>query len=365
MKRSIENSIQKFKMMKSIIWIACLAGLGLVSCDKEKESLAPANISLLESIQQDPQLSLFYVALQRSGLDTVISDGGPYTVFAPADSALKNAGFTREKIEGYDRHSLKELIGYNIINGRISSDVLVGYIADTMTSLSGKYDPVVSQNYYGTFINGIKVTQGNKSLANGVLHVTEKLATPPTANLLETINKMPNLSMAAYIINKVWTLKIFAENPAFITGKMFGRESAYSSVTLLIPDNAAFQSYGYAAVDDLKGLDSLQLIQLMKADIMYRSYFTADFMGGKSIISAYGAPYYSTLASGYCAQYDYSMRSLSLSTFQIGRDGLTLYGNSVALAPRIKESNILAHNGVLHIIDRVFVPIGNYPIRGL
>ncbi len=353
----------------SLLWL-----LFLTSCSKkDHQPLTPAKPSILQYLQQDKSLSLFYAALQRTGLDSVIAGGGPYTVFAASDSAFLQAGLTRDRINTYDPASLKGLIGYQVVNGRISTDALVGFFSDSMTSLHPRYTPIITQNYYGTFFNGIQVVQANIQVADGVLHKIGKVAFPPSGNLLQLIDSLPGMTMASYLFHRIWALNMFADHPEVLIGPynppytgVLGAVNK-NSCTLVLPNDEAFKAYGIAGVDDLRQMqDSIALVQLVKAGVMYGTYFTADFLGGR-LAGPAGAPYQAApdkpFVNGfYQSSPPYPMNYGNNSSYAIGKDGVSLYGNGVLVPPHIVKANLMTTNGVLHVIDQVFVPQGAYTI---
>src|SRR5262249_22780990 len=151
-----------------------------LSCTKH-QALPPVT-TLVSQINSDTQLVILNAAVKRLQLDTAFSSGGPYTLFAPVDSAFLAAGITVQTINELSLDSLRQMVGYHIVYGRISSTDLLGFLRKRLRSLA-RYEPFISKNYYGIYINGIHVREGNISCVDGVLHKIEGVSKPPRGNL--------------------------------------------------------------------------------------------------------------------------------------------------------------------------------------
>ncbi|MEC5145949.1 fasciclin domain-containing protein [Chitinophaga sp. 212800010-3] len=355
---SIEN-------MKTLLCGLLLMMVGTVACKKTEHTDKIEVRTLATYLKGEKDAQLFSTALQLSGLDTVFSSGGPYTLFVPADSAFINAGFTAEKLRSLDKKTLGGMIGYLILPGRIGKSSQVGFMSDTLTSLHPRYKPVVTQNYYGAFFNGVKVTEGNISLADGVVHKTGRLPLPPAGTLMETMDAAPDLKMVSYIFHRVKMLELYASNPVAIYKMLYG--NTYTTATLVMPTDAAFKTIGYNVPSDLAGVDTLTLIKLVRYGCIYGTNFTCDFIGGRWAGGA-GVP----MKPGTVALNGFGMsgsgvtivfRSYDIgkdATFEIGKDGVSFYGAGVITPPHIIRPDIVATNGVIHVLDQLFAPQGDY-----
>jgi uncharacterized surface protein with fasciclin (FAS1) repeats len=359
------------------------------SCSKKDYNATPNLTTLSQYIRTGDGLTLFRQALQRSGLDSVLASGGPYTVFAPVDSAFTAAGLTTDKIAAYPVSQLRNILSFHILPGRIGSATLTGFLSDTLQSLNSLWSPIVTQNNFGTFLNGVKVTQGNINLADGVLHKLSGISFPPTGNILATLDSLPNTKMAAYIFHQSQALAIFATNistlflPTPPQGgfhiQNFYFNAPYYSATMLIPSDAAFAAYGYNSIADLAALDTAHRTNMLTSCILFGSYFTCDFMGGRWVGNIGSGNSGGALAqppigdfgdNGAVTYTDAHNRQTWLNLFnnngnyEIANDGLTINGSGITVSPHIIKPNIVTTTGVIHIIDQVFAPNGSYSPKG-
>jgi uncharacterized surface protein with fasciclin (FAS1) repeats len=146
--------------------------------------------TLADAIASENSLTLFNQALQRAGLTDVLKGAGPYTVYAPTNSAMTDMGYgTLEAINAADPLVLANLMRYQIVaDRRFVND----YILSTGPANQGKQGMLNNNSVTVTLIpdsqkpgafTGIRLRGiGNTSdvllsrqdiiTGNGVMHVT-------------------------------------------------------------------------------------------------------------------------------------------------------------------------------------------------
>lgn len=151
--------------------------------------LEPYTHSLVtEAIASDRDLTLFYQALQRAGLTKTLNGTGPYTVFAPNNTAMASFGLsTIEAINQMDPAELSRLMSYHIITDR---RFVYDYILSTgannqsdQTMLDGnsikvglKPNPSVAGAFIGIELRGtgntsaVQLIKQDVLTGNGVVH---------------------------------------------------------------------------------------------------------------------------------------------------------------------------------------------------
>lgn len=335
---------------------------------------APAS-TLLRRINSDPDLIILNAAIRRAHLDSAFVNGGPYTFFAPVDSAFINAGLTIQKINEYDPGSLREIIGYHIVNGRIGSGDILGYLRKRFTSLNSQAKPFVSKNYYGIFLNGIHVDEGNIVCGDGVLHKIGRVTFPETGDLYETILRQADLTYVAAILKANVDLggrkyindlifhaapdsAYYSMNEQDVMQSNGYRKPLYTNFTILLPSDDAFRAAGIS-IDTLltwTKRDPAVAASYISTGFVCNEYFTPDFLPGlliNSINSYYfNGPYPDT----------YSYLKTSVPRMAIATDGRSIYFNDYGdqgtipvYRSRIIRPDIVATNGVLHITDSVLL----------
>ena len=116
-------------------------------------------------------------AAVEAGLANTLSEDGPFTVFAPTDSAFEKLPdeviISLLKKENKDK--LVSILKFHIIVGNYPSDKLPLL---PLKTLNGQ-DVNFKVDDGDIFINGAKVLKANIKASNGIIHVIDGVLTPP------------------------------------------------------------------------------------------------------------------------------------------------------------------------------------------
>lgn len=135
----------------------------------------PANLQTVAS--RDPQLSTFVKLTQQAGLGDLLTGTGPVTVFAPNDEAFRALpAATLDKL-GKDPEALKAVLKHHAVAGATTSGALSANTT-TVTTLGGT-KLVLSKAGDFVTVDEALVIQADTSASNGVLHVIDRVLTPP------------------------------------------------------------------------------------------------------------------------------------------------------------------------------------------
>ncbi len=117
-------------------------------------------------------------ALEAAGLVDTLKGDGPFTVFAPTDSAFEKlpAGTVETLFKPENKDQLVSILTYHVVPGKVmASDVAKLNNAQTVNgasvSISTKGDAVM--------INASAVTAADIKTSNGVIHVIDNVLLPP------------------------------------------------------------------------------------------------------------------------------------------------------------------------------------------
>lgn len=136
---------------------------------------APANLQTVAS--RDPQLSTFVKLTQQAGLGDLLTGTGPVTVFAPTDEAFRALpAATLDKL-GKDPEALKAVLKHHAVAGATTRATLSADTT-TVTTLGGT-KLVLSKAGDFVTVDDALVTQADVTASNGVLHVIDRVLTPP------------------------------------------------------------------------------------------------------------------------------------------------------------------------------------------
>jgi uncharacterized surface protein with fasciclin (FAS1) repeats len=325
------------------------------SCFKKNEAISPAQPSILQFIAQTPSLSILNAAITRVRLDTAMTSGGPFTFFAPSDAAFQAAGLTIDSIGRMDAQKLLGMLKYQVVNGRLSSADVPGFLKQQFTSLAPLYSPFITKNYYGIFINGIAVTHGDIEMGDGVVQVIGRVAFPPAGSQLDAMDQSSDMKFFAALVRHVSSLNLLVANPdpySYYTGiNIWPYQTATFGNTLLVPTDSAFRAYGYPDSVSLYN-DSLNVAQglfyngnyvrpILQTYLFNGFDFTSDFKGQFQIGQG------NTLG----------FRVNTTVSLWTSLDGMSLTGVGIALNNPVKiiGPDIIATNGVIQKINQVFL----------
>ncbi len=145
------------------------------------------------AVSGDANLTLFNAALVTSGMDAELRQGGPYTLFAPTNSAFSAIGVSSTKaIFQMDPETLKALVRAHVVSGRkfiydyiLQADVTTNTYAETMEDGSTVTMNLIPDNtlvgrFTGVTLTAaggatVKITRSNVLADNGVVHTIDNL----------------------------------------------------------------------------------------------------------------------------------------------------------------------------------------------
>lgn len=135
--------------------------------------------TLLSAASAQPELSTFVTGIEAAGLAEELSTGGPFTVFAPSNTAFSALpdDMLATLFSPENRDALAQRLRYHMIPGRVLSEGLSGASLNVAT-LAG---PTVSIDGRGTsvLVNEAMVTEPDRISGNGVIHVIDAVLLDP------------------------------------------------------------------------------------------------------------------------------------------------------------------------------------------
>lgn len=128
-------------------------------------------------LRTDDRFSTLVGALDSTGLDSVLANGGPYTIFAPPNSSFGVLPEGTLDVLLSDRQrQLQSILAHHVVHGQVSLDSLSGI--QKFGTLSG--DSVQIQRADSAIVVGTaRVLEGDIPVANGIVHVVDAVLRPP------------------------------------------------------------------------------------------------------------------------------------------------------------------------------------------
>ncbi len=292
--------------------------MSFTSCGDDEEVVTPSTI--VDVALADAQFSTLTSALTKAELVSALQGTGPFTVFAPNNAAFTKAGIT--SLDGLSKDALTPILTSHVLNGKVlAADVKSGGVS-TLNTNNNIY---LSVNSTGVYINGnIKVIATDVDASNGVIHVIDNVIIPPTNSLVQIAATTEDFSEL--------TSLVLAADPAVAAALT---AASTTGLTVFAPTNAAFTEL-YKTIPKATLLDPSNK-QLLTDVLLYHvvsgRVFSTDLPN----------------VTGQVATVNTEKISFDLT------NGAKVVGKSSGNA-NITAANVLATNGVIHVIDKVLLP---------
>ncbi|MEO6732327.1 MAG: fasciclin domain-containing protein [Ferruginibacter sp.] len=128
--------------------------------------------NLTQVVNVDKNLKILKKGVHASDLDQLLSSSGPFTFFAPSDSAFEKLekGMMDNLLEPQNRAKLANLLNNHIVSGKIPFKELKA--GDKLTTVNGK-ELVVTEKNGSIFFGETSVLPKEANISNGVMHLTD------------------------------------------------------------------------------------------------------------------------------------------------------------------------------------------------
>ncbi len=115
-------------------------------------------------------------AVQAAGLVDTLKSEGPFTVFAPTDTAFAAlpAGTVESLLEPENKDTLIAILTYHVVAGKVISTDLT----DNMMTATVQGEMVTIDLDNGAMVNDAKIVTADIVTDNGVIHVIDKVIMP-------------------------------------------------------------------------------------------------------------------------------------------------------------------------------------------
>ena len=142
---------------------------------KQTEASAEKTMSIYATAKEGG-FNTLAAAVKAAGLDEVLSNDGPFTVFAPTDEAFAKlpAGTVEKLLENPEQ--LKQILLYHVASGTVASGDVVKL--ESAKTLNGQSVAIDARD--GVRINNAIVLAADVMADNGIIHVIDTVLIPET-----------------------------------------------------------------------------------------------------------------------------------------------------------------------------------------
>lgn len=246
----------------------------ITSCIKEPADVPQVtgdDRPLLTILKNNYNFSMFFNALQRTGLDKTLEGDGPFTLLVPDNNAFAASGISADSLAGIDTASLAKLLRYHIIPARVNYTAVpqaINFPYETMAGLPVYMGvpipgPRQFQNLTANIlhINGVAVNKTDILAGNGLMHALSRVLYYPAASVQEVLDKDPQYSYFVHALKE------------YGTWEQLGKPGAF---TIMAPANELFDQYGIVEEE----LDPAHYRQTMVTAYLVKGhrFFTTDLL---------------------------------------------------------------------------------------
>ncbi|MCU0727126.1 MAG: fasciclin domain-containing protein [Planctomycetes bacterium] len=271
---------------------------------------AVATMDIVDTAVSAGKFNTLVTAVKAAGLVDVLKSDGPFTVFAPSDEAF--ARLPEGTVAGLlkDTAALKAILTYHVVPGKfMAADV----VKSTFLATAQGQSLYVTLSGDEARVDGARIVKTDIAAKNGVIHVIDAVVLP-RKNIVETAaaaGTFKTLLAAAQAAGLVETLS---------NGGPF---------TVFAPSDEAFAKLPAGTVEGLLA-DKAKLTAILLHHVL----------PGRAL-------------SGSLAVGDTRVETAGKTAFVLSRsaDGSVRAGSA-----RVVAADVLAGNGVIHVIDSVLLP---------
>jgi len=320
------KKVLKFK----VIALALFAAL-FISCDDDDETPKVVDNTITGVAIGNPNLKILVQALTRAELAATLQTAGKFTVFAPTDAAFTT--FLRANnfadINAVPVAALKEILLNHVVSGESKAASLTTSYIKTLgkgtASTTNTLSMYVNVSPAGAVrLNGVSsVTTADVMASNGVIHVVDAVIGLPTIVTHATAN--PNFTSLVGALTG-------PGQPAFTTIL-----AGTGPFTVFAPTNAAFTALNTElAPGGIASVSAANLTRVLQYHVVSPANVLAATLTEGQVVTPILAP---------------------AQTFTV-----LLAGGAKIRDARTRLSNIVATdvqcaNGVIHVLDRVLLPV--------
>jgi uncharacterized surface protein with fasciclin (FAS1) repeats len=325
--------------MSILILNYCTEETQVPKVDPEKpiEIIDPEKQVVSDYINSNPdKFAEFAELVQLTGLKSLLSMSGPYTIMLPNNDAM--AAYYKEKgvasLESFDTNFLNNLVRNHLITSKITSgDFSLGALRDT--NAIGDYLVTEFQGSDIILNKKSKIIIRDVHLANGYAQIIDKVIDPVTKDCYTVIAEDPSCKIFAE------GLEITGIKDTLQISFSYGKQKVSKRFTILAVPDSVYQRNGINTIDNLIKYTGANPDSITYLNNQFYRYMEYHCLKNAYYFNTFKTNLYPVLSSdnnvSMTIDTDYKI-NLSLKT-----------GKYTAFI--VPASNVPAKNGVIHSIN--------------
>ena len=269
--------------------------------------------SVVDIIVGSPDHNTLEEAVVTAGLVDALNGDGPFTVFAPTDSAfalIPDSVLTA--LLNDPQGALTEILTYHVVPDSLTTDSLRESI---VTTLNG--ETAIFANIDGDFVvDNANIIVEDIIADNGVVHVIDLVIDPNRSTIADVVIESPDHNTLESVLSSVSGLATLSSD---------------GPITLFAPTDEAFQNLDTAILNAVLGDEEL-LLEVLSRHVTVGSVLSTDLTNGLEIETGDG---------------------------EIVEVFIDMNGDIFINNARVTVEDIVRDNGVVHVVDAVILPAEN------
>ncbi len=137
--------------------------------------------NIIETLEDSENLGVFLDLIRIAGMEPILRERGPFTVFVPTDEAFSRVPEERMDELRQDPDKLLLLVSYHVVPGQLTSEDLRS-IAAVRSSLGT--DLILRSSDRGITVNSVPIIEADAFCTNGICHAIASALVPPTIEIV-------------------------------------------------------------------------------------------------------------------------------------------------------------------------------------
>jgi transforming growth factor-beta-induced protein len=289
---------------------------------KAKPNTATGPTSIVKTAANAGSFRTLLTLLIAADLEDALKGDGPFTVFAPTDEAFAKLpkGTIETLLKSENKETLQAILSYHVVpkKDRFNFENATSGEAYEFKTLAGGKLKITKGD--GTLkVNDAKITVPNVACSNGTIQIVDSVLMPPA-------DKKPGNTIPAVATKAGQFKTLLAALTVAELADVLGTEGPF---TVFAPTDDAFAKLPKGTVEKLlKEENRKQLVDILKYHVVAGKVLAKELVKAEKSKTLQGGSVLVNIAEG----------------------------RVVINESKVLTSDVMADNGVIHIIDRVLLP---------
>lgn len=163
--------------MRILLLVVAVLAAAFVVPSPSAQDLPPDSFATVVAVlEADGRFGTLLDALDAANLTETLSEPGPFTLFAPTDSAF--AALPEGTLDTLTAEQLQDVLLHHVVSGVVASEAAAA-AGEAPTAWSDSVLTFAPTASGGLTVDGATVTDADVAASNGVVHVIDAVLLPP------------------------------------------------------------------------------------------------------------------------------------------------------------------------------------------